>query len=181
MNIRLSLALLALFGLTTIGSAFAPAPVYREPPPPKVPELYAAMQGTWEISQNLNNGAMMRGGFAIRRVQQQIRIQGNPAGRTASTNNNGVETESTEVRDRPQPGDGVPRRSTSSRNQNVMIGGFGGAVACSRADRPEGHRQGRRRHADVLLRLRLPGERPALARSTSAPGNQRPCRTAASR
>ena len=40
-------------------SAFAPAPVYREPPKPVVPEIYAAMQGTWEINQNVNNNALM--------------------------------------------------------------------------------------------------------------------------
>ena len=40
---RMTLALLALAGLATITSAYAPAPVYREPPKPKVPALFAAL------------------------------------------------------------------------------------------------------------------------------------------
>src|SRR4051794_2547826 len=38
-------ALLAL--LTAIASAFAPVPVYKEPPKPAAGSIVAAMQGTW--------------------------------------------------------------------------------------------------------------------------------------
>ena len=126
MKIRISLALLALIGLTTISSAFAPAPVYREPPKPKVPEIYAAMQGTWEINQNINNNAlMMRRGIAIRRATQQIRIQG---GTWAYIyNNNGVETESTKYEIVLDP-KASPTALDLKQTQNVWNGGGGGAV-----------------------------------------------------
>jgi uncharacterized protein (TIGR03067 family) len=76
--------------MATIGSAFAPAPVYREPPKPKVPEIYALMQGTWEIERNVN---LNRRGVAIRRVFRQIRIKGDTWG--TILNDNGTEIEST--------------------------------------------------------------------------------------
>src|SRR3954470_15323092 len=91
LKIRISFALLALIGLTTLCSAFTPAPVYREPPKPKVPDDFTALQGTWEIQQNMNNAMVMRRGGAIRRIQQQIRIQGTNWGYIF--NNNGVEME----------------------------------------------------------------------------------------
>ena len=54
-KIRMTLALLTLTGLATMTAAFAPAPVYREPPKPKRMELAAALEGTWEVAQHLNN------------------------------------------------------------------------------------------------------------------------------
>ena len=95
---RLSLSLI-LCVLTATAITAAPAPVYREPPKPKLPDVYAAMQGTWEIDQNVNNG--FRGGNRINRASQKIRIQG---GTWAYIyNNNGIETESTKAKS------GLPR------------------------------------------------------------------------
>ena len=121
MKIRISLALLALIGLTTISSAFAPAPVYREPPKPKVPELYTAMQGTWEINQNINNAMMMRRGMAMKRVQQQIRIQGTTW--AYIYNNGGVEAESTKYEIVLDPKASPPTLDLKQNNQNVWGGG----------------------------------------------------------
>ena len=83
------LALILGVLVATVSSAFAPAPVYREPPKPKVPDVLALMQGTWEVDQNVNNG--FRGGKRIRGVNQQIRIQGTTW--MHINNFNGVETE----------------------------------------------------------------------------------------
>ena len=127
MKIRISLALLALIGLTTISSAFAPAPVYREPPKPKVPELFTALQGTWEINQNVNNGLVMRRGLAIQRIQQKIRIQGTTWAYVY--NNNGVETESTKYEIVLDPKASPATLDLKQQNQNIINGGrFGGAV-----------------------------------------------------
>jgi uncharacterized protein (TIGR03067 family) len=71
----------------TVSSGFAPAPVYREPPQPKVPDVYALMQGTWEIDQNV---IRLKG---IKRIQQQIHIQGSTW--RYIFDNNGVKTERT--------------------------------------------------------------------------------------
>ncbi len=68
MTRRLSLSLILCVLMATAITA-APAPVYREPPKPKVPEVYAAMQGTWKFEQKVNN----RGD--IKRVRH-IRIKG---------------------------------------------------------------------------------------------------------
>jgi uncharacterized protein (TIGR03067 family) len=59
----------------TVSAAFAPAPVYREPPKPKAPDVYALMQGTWEVHQNVDNNVIRLKG--IKRIQQRIRIEGN--------------------------------------------------------------------------------------------------------
>ena len=48
MNRRFLLSLFLGAAMTVPGSAFAPAPVYREPPKPKVSEILTALQGTWE-------------------------------------------------------------------------------------------------------------------------------------
>ena len=123
MKIRISLALLALLGLTTINFA-APAPVYREPPKPVVPEIYAAMQGTWEIEQNINqNAMMMRRGIAIQRMKQQIRIQGSTW--TYIYNNNGIETESTKYQIVLDPKGNPPTLDLEQANQNIMLPGGG--------------------------------------------------------
>ena len=124
MKIRISLALLALIGLTTIGST-APAPVYREPPKPKVPELFAALQGTWEINQNVNNNLMVRRGNFIRRVNQQIRIQGTSW--AYIYNNNGIETESTKYEIALDPKALPATLDLKQANQNVVfLGGMPG-------------------------------------------------------
>ena len=87
---RILLSLLALVGLASFGSA-APAPVYREPPKPKIPDVYALMQGTWEMDLNFNN--LVRVGKAIRRSNnKQVRIQGTSW--EYSINNNGVQIDS---------------------------------------------------------------------------------------
>ena len=133
MKIRLSLALLALIGLTTISPA-APAPVYREPPKPKVPELFASMQGLWEIDQNANgNAMMMRRGGAIRRINQQIRIQGTTW--AYIYNNNGMEVENTKYQIALDPKASPATLDLKQPNQNLMLGGlappgggFGGAA-----------------------------------------------------
>lgn len=66
-----------LLGLLLVANspAFAPAPVYREPPKPKVPELYARMQGVWEV-QHANNVVLIRRGVAVKIAPQRIRIEG---------------------------------------------------------------------------------------------------------
>ena len=125
MKIRTSLALLTLAGLAAVASAYAPAPVYREPPKPKEPELFAALQGTWEIEQNVNMA--MRGGLAIRRVQQKTRIQGTSCGYIF--NNNGTEIESTKYQMVLDP-KAAPATLDLDQNQNVMVfGGLGGGQA----------------------------------------------------
>jgi uncharacterized protein (TIGR03067 family) len=129
LKIRMSLALLALVGLATISFAFAPAPVYREPPKPAVPEIYAAMQGTWEINQTVNNLMMRkRVGIAIPRIQQQIRIQGSTW--AYIYNNNGVETESTKYEIVLDP-KASPATLDLKQNQNVvfLVGMPGGGQA----------------------------------------------------
>ncbi len=68
--------------LATSALAFAPAPVFREPPKPKVPELLTTMQGTWVIG----NGVSARGGRILR-----VRIRGNSWTYISITN--GVERE----------------------------------------------------------------------------------------
>jgi uncharacterized protein (TIGR03067 family) len=62
--------------MATVSAAFAPAPVYREPAKPKGPDVYALMQGTWEIDPKANIAPLVRPGMAMRRMPQQIRIQG---------------------------------------------------------------------------------------------------------
>ena len=78
-----------------------------------MPELFAALQGTWEIEQNVNNAACARQA-AIRRVQQQIRIQGTSWAYVY--NNNGIETESTKYQmvldPKAGPRDARPRART---------------------------------------------------------------------
>ena len=126
MKSRILLSLVALIGLTTISSAFAPAPVYREPPKPKVPEVYALMQGTWEIQQNVNNNALlMRRGIAARRMQQKIRIQGTTWGYIF--NNNGTEIESTKYQIVLDPKASPATLDLKQSNQNVVfLGGMPG-------------------------------------------------------
>ena len=127
MKIRTGLALLALICLATISSAFAPAPVYREPPKPKVPEIFAAIQGTWEVQQNVNQLAMRRG-LAVKRVNQQIRIQGTTW--CYIYNNNGVEAESTKYDIVLNPIASPATLDLKQPNQNLMVGGgFGGVAA----------------------------------------------------
>jgi uncharacterized protein (TIGR03067 family) len=125
---RMTLALLALAGLTTLTPAFAPAPVFREPPKPKVPELFAALQGTWEIEQNVNvNVARARGLVAIRRVQQRIRIQGTSWGYVF--NNNGTEIESTKYEMVLDPKASPATLDLKQSNQAIMLGGgFGNQI-----------------------------------------------------
>jgi uncharacterized protein (TIGR03067 family) len=123
---RIILALLALVGLTTISSAFAPAPVYREPPKPKTPDVYALMQGTWEIDQNVN--AAFKGRMAINRMRQQIRIQGTTWGYIF--NNNGTLIESTKYQIVLDPKASPATLDLKQSNQNlVFLGGMpGGGV-----------------------------------------------------
>jgi uncharacterized protein (TIGR03067 family) len=119
---RISLALLALLGLTTISSAFAPAPVYREPPKPKVPEVYALMQGTWEVQQNVN--VAFKGRIGIRRTQK-IRIKDGNWGYIF--NNNGTEIESTKYQMVLDPKASPATLDLKLTNQmNVGPGGGGG-------------------------------------------------------
>jgi uncharacterized protein (TIGR03067 family) len=123
----MTLALIALAGLATLTPAFTPAPVYREPPKPKVPELYAALQGTWEIEQNVNVNARAGRMVAIRRVQQRIRIQGTSW--TYVNNFNGVETESTKYEIVLDPKAAPATLDLKQANQNLVFGGgLGGQV-----------------------------------------------------
>jgi uncharacterized protein (TIGR03067 family) len=87
------LALLAAFCGPAISSGFAPAPVYKEPPKPKVPELVAALQGTWEVDNNqvMIRGGARLGGRVMMRRQVYIRIHDNLWSYVYSTN--GVERE----------------------------------------------------------------------------------------
>ena len=124
MKTRISLALLALIGLTTITSA-APAPVYREPPKPKTPDVYALMQGTWEIQQNVNpafKGRMV----AVNRMRQQIRIQGTTW--ASIFNNNGTEIESTKYQIVLDPKAAPATLDLKHANQVMMQGGLGAVV-----------------------------------------------------
>lgn len=92
MRLRLTIALLAVAGLSAVASAFTPAPVYREPPKSKVPDVAAAMQGLWEIDQNVMQGRMLgrRGGLVMRQTVR-IRIQDHTWGYIYS--NNGMDRE----------------------------------------------------------------------------------------
>ena len=127
MKIRISLALLALIGLTTMSPAFAPAPVYREPPKQKAPDVYALMQGVWEFEQqNVNLG---RGrGLMIRRMQQKIRVQGTSW--AYIFDNGGMEIESTKYEIALDPKAIPATLDLKQPNQNIMLGGggFGGAI-----------------------------------------------------
>ena len=76
--------------LTTSSAAFAPAPVFREPPKPKAGELFAALQGTWDFERNVNKEGKGK------RVQYKIRIQDTSWSHVY--NNNGIETKDTEYR-----------------------------------------------------------------------------------
>lgn len=132
MRSRISLALLALVGLATLSSAFAPAPVYREPPKPKLPDVYALMQGTWEIQQNVNVLGGMNGGMqaarirAIRRMQQKIRIQGTTW--AYIFDNNGTEIESTKYQIVLDPKASPATLDLKQPDQNIALGGVGGMV-----------------------------------------------------
>lgn len=95
---RYNLSLILGILLAASSSAFAPAPVYREPPKSKVPDLSVAIQGTWEVEQplvNVNVAIVRRGNF-IRRTPQPIRISGTSWAYIFT--NNGVETETTKYR-----------------------------------------------------------------------------------
>ena len=60
--------------LATSALAFAPAPVFREPPKPKVPDIFAAIQGTWDYRGiNTNNINANKG----RRQSIRVRIRDN--------------------------------------------------------------------------------------------------------
>ena len=58
MNARLLLSMPLLAVLTTFAAAFAPAPVFREPPKPSLPVIAKAMQGTWSVSKAKNKRLM---------------------------------------------------------------------------------------------------------------------------
>ena len=120
----LILSLLALVGLSALGSA-APAPVYREPPKPKVSDVYALMQGTWELEQN--NVIVLGGrGLGRRGIQkQQIRIQGTTWGYIF--NNNGTEIESTKYQIVLDPKASPATLDLEQSNQNAgFLGGMPG-------------------------------------------------------
>jgi len=121
LKIRISLALLALIGLATLGTT-APAPVYREPPKSKVPDIYVAMQGVWEVDQNVNNAMMMRRGGAIRRVNQKIRIQ-DTSWTYLYNNGNGADVESTKYQIALDPKASPATLDLKQPNQNIMLGG----------------------------------------------------------
>ncbi len=72
MSRRFVLSSILAVAMAATSSAFAPAPVYREPPKSKVPEIVAAIQGTWEYRSN-NNINVKNGRMQTIRV----RIQGN--------------------------------------------------------------------------------------------------------
>ena len=95
MTRRISLSLILCVLITATSSAFAPAPVFREPPKPKTPDVFAAMQGTWELEQNINIRGRARGVVLARgrRINQKIRVQGTSW--AYIYDNGGVETEST--------------------------------------------------------------------------------------
>ncbi len=126
MTRRLSLSLILCVLMATAITA-APAPVYREPPKPKVPEVYTAMQGTWEINQNVNN-FRGRGGMMIQRgrqITQKIRIQGTTW--AYIYNNGGVEAESTKYEIVLDPKASPPTLDLKQSNQNVVfLGGMPG-------------------------------------------------------
>ena len=72
MSKRFILSSILALAMAATSSAFAPAPVYREPPKPKVPEIFAAIQGTWDYDTNAQFAG--RGGL-MRTIR--VRIQGN--------------------------------------------------------------------------------------------------------
>lgn len=76
MSPRYLASLLSLLGAAAVCSA-APAPVYREPPKPKVPPLEAAMQGTWELDQTALLNRRPGRPVAVVRRRTLIRIENN--------------------------------------------------------------------------------------------------------
>ena len=70
MTLRIFLSLTLAAAMAATSSAFAPAPVYREPPKPKIPEIVSAIQGTWDY--NVNARMAGRGGM-VRTIR--VRIQ----------------------------------------------------------------------------------------------------------
>jgi len=91
MMLRACLTLILGILIATISSAFAPAPVYREPSKPKRGELLAALQGTWNVPWNSENISTVRRGGAIIRLTEQIRIQGTSW--TSIYTDNGIEVD----------------------------------------------------------------------------------------
>ena len=73
MNARLMLSMPLLF-LATCAAAFAPAPVYKEPPQPARSSLEKAMQGTWAREHPGRGGMAPARAMVVRR--QHIRIEG---------------------------------------------------------------------------------------------------------
>jgi uncharacterized protein (TIGR03067 family) len=126
---RTFFALLALAGLATLGSS-APAPVYREPPKSKERELIAALQGTWEVEQNVNIMGKGRGGLVVNRFQQRIRIQNTNWGYV--NNFNGVETEGVKYQMVLDP-KAAPATLDLEQDQNVVFGGLGGVAMVRQA------------------------------------------------
>ena len=66
MNARLLLSIPLLVVLTTFATAFAPAPIYKEPVKPSVPSILTAMQGTWSITSSFQGKGRSRGQVRIR-------------------------------------------------------------------------------------------------------------------
>ena len=134
MKTRISLALLALIGLTSITSAFAPAPVFREPPKPKTPDVFAAMQGTWEVEQNVMKGGFRGRAVMMKRMQQKIRVQG--MSWAYIYDNGGGETESTKYDIVLDPKATPATLDLKQPNQNGVMfgGGFGGGAMIQQID-----------------------------------------------
>jgi uncharacterized protein (TIGR03067 family) len=131
---RACLSLILGVLMATVSAAFAPAPVYREPPKPKVPDVYALMQGTWEVHQNVNF-MLIPNGARIKRMQQQIRIQGNNW--ATIFNNNGNEIEGTKYQIVLDP-KASPATLDINHDQNVAGGIKGGVVVLKGIVKVEG-------------------------------------------
>lgn len=106
--------------------AFAPAPVFKEPPKAKVPELAAALQGTWEVQQNVNVAFRGRGLVAMKRLQQQIRITNTTWAYVIDNNGTPIESTKYEIDlDAKQ----LPATLDLKQDNNArmaVIGGMGG-------------------------------------------------------
>ena len=72
MSRRFVLSSILTLAMAATSSAFAPAPVYREPPKSKVPDLLTALQGNWDYNAF---AGLVGAGNRMRTIR--VRIQGN--------------------------------------------------------------------------------------------------------
>ena len=120
MTPRFFLSLALGLAMAATSSAFAPAPVFREPPKPKVPEIFAAIQGTWDYTLNARM-AFPRGGL-VRTMR--VRIQDDTW--TYIYIANGVEREGAKFRIVLDPKQSPPTldlENTAAMNQPRLVNG----------------------------------------------------------